>query len=597
MHTYSLPFLVYLCLATQLATAQSTSAQPFCAVEPQAVQLLDFTQNTLAVTSAGAEVQHNQGYHIKFTETEGHVIWSAPKGGWHWSEYVGIGIDLKNESDRTIRLVGQLEDRPNSGSFILLPPQTEDRLVLYLRRKGLPEDSSFADMRGIPGGHMAHWSIPDSNRIRSFQLHDIDGCGLNATITVKAIYGLGKHGVLSHPGSDSFFPFINAYGQYKHGNWPGKIHSDSDLQTAATTEQSDLTTHPGPDDRSQYGGWINGPRLKATGHFRTEKHQGKWWLVDPEGYLFWSHGVTGVGGGALTTFKGRKHYFEAIPKAYIQSGHSVDFYKANIAKKYGNDWLNKSQALAHQRIRSWGMNTLGNWSDRDVCANQRTPYVLPIHYNHRNGAAWKDPELLRKKLRARLAQESAAAQDPWCIGFFVDNELRWNEVMPPEDYFRIVYEEMRRAAPNKLYLGSRLHGEIKPEPARASAKYCDVIGVNRYRFSPSDLKIEAAVDKPIIIGEFHFGALDRGMLHPGLRGVGNQQQRNYAYRHYVTQALTHPNIVGTHWFQYREQAMSGRKDGENFQIGFVDIADTPYPELITAARWIGEHMYPLRAKP
>jgi hypothetical protein len=142
-----------------------------------------------------------------------------------------------------------------------------------------------------------------------------------------------------------------------------------------------------------------------------------------------------------------------------------------------------------------------------------------------------------------------------------------------------------------------LHGEIKPEPARASAKYCDVIGVNRYRFSPSDLKIEAAVDKPIIIGEFHFGALDRGMLHPGLRGVGNQQQRNYAYRHYVTQALTHPNIVGTHWFQYREQAMSGRKDGENFQIGFVDIADTPYPELITAARWIGEHMYPLRAKP
>jgi hypothetical protein len=253
MHTYSLPFLVCLCLATQLATAQSTSAQPFCAVEPQAVQLLDFTQNTLAVTSAGAEVQHNQGYHIKFTETEGHVIWSAPKGGWHWSEYVGIGIDLKNESDRTIRLVGQLEDRPNSGSFILLPPQTEDRLVLYLRRKGLPEDSSFADMRGIPGGHMAHWSIPDSNRIRSFQLHDIDGCGLNATITVKAIYGLGKHGVLSHPGSDSFFPFINAYGQYKHGNWPGKIHSDSDLQTAATTEQSDLTTHPGPDDRSQYG--------------------------------------------------------------------------------------------------------------------------------------------------------------------------------------------------------------------------------------------------------------------------------------------------------------------------------------------------------
>ena len=64
-------------------------------------------------------MQHDQGYHIKFTEVEGNVTWSAPKGGWDWSEYVGIGIDWKNESDRIVQIVGQLEESPNSGSFML----------------------------------------------------------------------------------------------------------------------------------------------------------------------------------------------------------------------------------------------------------------------------------------------------------------------------------------------------------------------------------------------------------------------------------------------------------------------------------------------
>ena len=149
-------------------------------------------------------------------------------------------------------------------------------------------------------------------------------------------------------------------------------------------------------------------------------------------------------------------------------------------------------------------------------------------------------------------------------------------------------------------MGSRLHGQKHPHGgpknvALAASKYCDVVGINRYRFSPSDLSIPiGGVDKPIIIGEFHFGALDRGMLHTGLRGVASQKQRAYAYHHYVTQALEHPNIVGTHWFQYRGQPVTGRGDGENYQIGFVDISDTPGEELVQAARWIGDHMYEVR---
>ena len=38
----------------------------------------------------------------------------------------------------------------------------------------------------------------------------------------------------------------------------------------------------------------SGPKLRATGFFRAEKVGGKWWLVDPEGHLFFSLGVTCV---------------------------------------------------------------------------------------------------------------------------------------------------------------------------------------------------------------------------------------------------------------------------------------------------------------
>ena len=99
---------------------------------------------------------------------------------------------------------------------------------------------------------------------------------------------------------------------------------------------------------------------------------------------------------------------------------------------------------------------------------------------------------------------------------------------------------------------------------------------------------------PVIIGEFHFGALDRGMFHTGLRRTESQQDRADKYASYVRGALRHRQIVGTHWFQYKDQATTGRGDGENYQIGFIDVCDTPYPELVAAARDVGYAMYEYR---
>ena len=92
-----------------------------------------------------------------------------------------------------------------------------------------------------------------------------------------------------------FLPCIDRYGQFRHCDWPGKTKNDDDLRRAAEEEARDLAANPGPKDRDRFGGWNDGPRLEATGRFRTHKDErGKWWLVDPSGRLFWSFGPVRV---------------------------------------------------------------------------------------------------------------------------------------------------------------------------------------------------------------------------------------------------------------------------------------------------------------
>jgi hypothetical protein len=137
---------------------------------------------------------------------------------------------------------------------------------------------------------------------------------------------------------------------------------------------------------------------------------------------------------------------------------------------------------------------------------------------------------------------------------------------------------------------------VNDRAARAAIKFCDVISTNRYEYSVEDLKLPDNADMPVIIGEFHFGALDRGMFHTGLRSTDSQQDRADKYAAYVRGALRNRHIVGTHWFQYQDQPTTGRGDGENYQIGFIDICDNPYPEIVQAACDIGRSMYDYRSE-
>jgi hypothetical protein len=160
-----------------------------------------------------------------------------------------------------------------------------------------------------------------------------------------------------------------------------------------------------------------------------------------------------------------------------------------------------------------------------------------------------------------------------------------------EQYFKVIKEELQAACPNKMYLGCRFSGGNSIATSEA-AKYCDIVSFNIYRYDLDNFTLPEGIDKPCIIGEFHFGALDRGMIHTGLGPVESQKARAAAYERYVMSAINNRYLVGTHWFQYMDQATTGRGlDGENYQIGLLTATDSPYPETIEAVRKIGNIMY------
>ena len=104
---------------------------------------------------------------------------------------------------------------------------------------------------------------------------------------------------------------------------------------------------------------------------------------------------------------------------------------------------------------------------------------------------------------------------------------------------------------------------------KAAAQYCDIVSFNKYEYSVENVSLPKGVDKPIMIGEFHFGSLDRGMCHVGVKEAYNQQDRGDKYTAYIQGALQNEQIVGAHWFQYLDEAYTGRGDGENYNVGFV----------------------------
>jgi len=621
------------------------------------------------------------------------ITLKAPKGSWNLTAFGHVAVDVRNLGAQPVEVSCRVDNPGADGAkncvtgHVSLQPNEQKTLVVPLMRRMPPElRGKLFGMRGYPGGWLDEGGI-DPARIEKVLVF-VARPKLDHRFEIANLRAGGEPPPGLPADDKKLFPLIDAFGQFIHKDWPGKIHSLEDFAAREKAELADLAAHPGPADWDQYGGWQAGPLLKATGRFRTEKHRGRWWLVDPAGRLFWSHGIDCVRMENITPITDRRHWFADLPAkdsplaAFYGRGHwaphgyyknksyeTFNFTGANLWRKYGERWREASAERVHQRLRSWGMNTIANWSEPSVYLMRKTPYTATINFSSRplegSEGYWGkfvdpfDPSFVESLRKAMAAQKGKAAGDPWCVGYFLGNELSWgsetslaaatlasppdqpakkvfvqrlqakyatierlNEAWgaqhgswnallenrnPPdakkaaadlgefttviaERFFQCCRDAVKEVDPEGLYLGCRF-AWANDRAIRAAGKYCDVVSFNRYERSVANLRLPQGVDRPIVIGEFHFGALDRGMFHTGLVPTANQAERAAAYLAYVQSALANPLIVGTHWFQFGDQATTGRGDGENYQIGFVDICDTPYPETIQASRQVGYQLY------
>ncbi|MBA4167814.1 MAG: beta-galactosidase, partial [Chitinophagaceae bacterium] len=616
---------------------------------------------------------------------------------WNLSNSLFLCLDITNPGTEALLVECRLMNEKWQSCGQLIPAGKTRTLRTFINRDKYPDyiSKTFLAMNALPGGFVSMFSDPDPDSINKFSVVMINPPA-GAVIEIRNVR---KEGALHLPTekelSAGYFPFVDEFGQFMHKEWSGKTHSVKELKKAADLEATDLRSNSFA-EFDRYGGWRKGPKLASNGHFRTEKVDGKWWLVDPEGYLFWSHGIGSIDfNGYTTPITDRKKYFDGLPDtASAQDFYSVEqynpkgYYKGrtisvfnhyshNLYTKFGKSWKEKAILLAHERLKSWGQNTVGGWSSPDVYDKSITPYTVtlevrsaPIEGSIGQCGKFPDPydQNLVEEIRSSIQRNAATATDPFCIGYFVDNELSWRSdsylataviashaaqpakkammqwlsekyssiaalnqqwgtsfsgweaflndtvvhaikttdykeftAILANQYFKIIRATLKEIMPDKLYLGCRFDFHFYPSEdtvndwlVNIAAQYCDVVSFNRYRYSAADLR-PSTIDKPVMIGEWHIGALDRGMLHYSLKYSDDQNNRAELYKYYLHTCLKNPYIVGAHWFEYADEPVVGRFDGENYNTGFLDVCDRPYPEMVKASREIGKTMYALRS--
>ena len=440
-------------------------------------------------------------------------------------------------------------------------------------------------------------------------------------------------------------PSVDEFGQWNLGEFDGKIHSMEQLQNEWKAEDNE-TVSTAAYNYSQYGGYLQ-KTVKATGFFRTEKIDGRWWFVDPEGHLFLSVGVDCIAPGRSGNAKDvdkRRNMFKELPPQQPSTDQRVQrndyhFGQWNLSRRYGDSAKVRSNEMVIKRMDKWGVNTIGNWSSGDVIAMNKKAFMISMRTAGVERALMGladvyAPDFLKKLDEAMMGSISKYKDNPWLIGYFVGNEPAWlgeevrlcdiilngddkpiktelKKVLEkgdnPEVRKEFIYNTFRtflsavktaqkKYDPNHLNLGIRFGNVsgIDERILRICKESFDVLSFNCYDLNPRKEMLDRALsitDLPMIIGEYHFGTVDRGYAQ-SLWQVDSQTERGVAYRYYTEQGYSHPGLIGTAYFQWCDQDLTGRRnDGENYNCGLVDVTDRPYKEQVEAMSETAKRLY------
>jgi len=166
--------------------------------------------------------------------------------------------------------------------------------------------------------------------------------------------------------------------------------------------------------------------------------------------------------------------------------------------------------------------------------------------------------------------------------------------MIAERYYTLVNQIVRKYDTRALILGDRYQSFYYPEVARASSRMVDVVSTN---LNPSWIDgayprfllntLHTITNRSITVGEFYMCSIENRSGNKnsssGFPLVATQADRARGFIGTLNALASTPFVVGADWFQYADEPTFGRGDGENYNMGLVDINDRPYEEMTVAA--------------
>lgn len=481
------------------------------------------------------------------------------------------------------------------------------------------------------------------------ELHGVDSIGIRMRVPIgNPEFEIRSISLAKEDPGDEYLEktfAVDEFGQHNLVSYEGKITSLDQLQEEWKAEDAEMnSTHPDY-NYSRYGGYLQ-KQVKSSGFFRVEKIDERWWFVDPDGYLFLSHGVDCVnpgGGGSARDLDKRTGMFQQLPpEQFIQTNRngnrSASFGAWNLYRRYGENYREKASEMVIKRMDRWGLNTIANWSSPTVYNQKKKAHTLQLHGLMMDGNLMGLADVYAPGFAAKIDSGMKSylpenKDNPWIVGYFVGNEPAWlgqeirlcNLILEGNDrpiktalekflqnantdekkkefiyntfnsFLQTVRSTMRKYDPNHLNLGIRFGNlnELDETLMNICRNAFDILSFNCYDISPNKEMMDRAlrlVDMPMIIGEYHFGTVDRGMAQ-SLWQVNSQEQRGVAYRYYTEQGYSHPGLIGTAYFQWCDQDLIGRGDGENYNCGLVDVTDRPYKYQVEAVAETSKQLY------
>ncbi len=408
---------------------------------------------------------------------------------------------------------------------------------------------------------------------------------------------------------------------------------------------------------NKYGSNINLPQQTATGRFHVKKINGRWWIIDPLGYMHYQRGVTSMRKGSsarnATAWNERFGTNEVWMSKTQQELAEIGFHGTgafctntysviqahNAANAGAPMTLAPSFGFLGQFKSQAGITYPGN-SDLNECAA-----VIATH----GSKTWE--QFCIDYFATALAPYRA---DPNVLGFFSDNELafasasgnllqRLLDINNNSDYgyvyakafmtgkgvstvtdalasefAGIIAEKyysgvkaalianaaLPPAVTPMMYLGTRLHGRPKQVEGvvKAAGKYCDIVSINYYGPWSPELTTYvknwdewAGTTAPFMVTEFYTKGIEDSDLN-NKSGAG-LCVKNQAARAYAYQHFTLGLLEAKNcvgWHWFKYQDDDGSDNSnEPANKGVYDNYYNIFPKLGKYMRDLNYNVYSL----